>query len=103
MSANDPKRTCEAFYEARLIAYAKEMKPSEWINAQPAFVEPEQKWDPTLLVPRRFGFAAKASWSAALQFRRHGHRSHELKADQGEAGPCNLGIGYASKFIVVAC
>ena len=57
---------------------------------------------PTLLVPRRFGFAA-ASWSAALQFRRHGHRSHELKVDQGEAGPCNLGIGSASKFIVVAC
>ena len=40
---------------------------------------------------------------AALLFRRHGHRSHELKADQGEAGPCNLGIGSASKFIVVAC
>ena len=39
---------------------------------------------------------------AALLFRRHGHRSHELKADQG-AGPCNLGIGSASKFIVVAC
>jgi len=58
---------------------------------------------PTLLVPRRFGFAAKASWSAALQLRRHGHRSHELKADQGEAGPRNLGIGYASKFIIVAC
>jgi hypothetical protein len=33
----------------------------------------------------------------------HGHRSHELKADQGGAGPYNLGIGSASKFIVVAC
>ena len=29
--------------EARLIAYAKEMKPSEWIKAQPAFLGAQSK------------------------------------------------------------
>ena len=29
--------------EARLIAYAKEMKPSEWIKAQPAFLGAQGK------------------------------------------------------------
>ena len=29
--------------EARLVAYAKEMKPSEWIKAQPAFLGAQSK------------------------------------------------------------
>jgi hypothetical protein len=32
-----------------------------------------------------------------------GPNQNELKADQGEGGPCDLGIGSASKVIVVAC
>ena len=33
-----PRPPTRHTFEARLIAYAKEMKPSEWIKAQPAFV-----------------------------------------------------------------